>query len=411
MAGRMPAEKGEGVMKRKTGLLAMGIVVLLLGTVLLLSQSTPQTEVDYEAIAQKLVTQCAAVQEGEMVYIEGGSKEFELLENIVVNVRKVGGRPLASFGSDQLTRRWWTEVPEKYDTQSREPSVKFWNLFSAGIFVSYNEDEAVLADISPERLIASGKLDAVINEAMQKNNFRGIYLGNGLYPTVQLAARYGLGKDELARIFWDCVNIDYGELQKTCVAVKSLLAAGNELRITHANGTDFKVRIAGRPVLVSDGVISAEDKEKGFVACQVWLPAGEVYVTPLPGTAEGKIVIERNFLQGEEITGMTMIFKAGKLVSISAKTGLERVKAFYDAAGEGKDEFSFVDIGVNPRLGAGAGGKILNYVRTGMITIGIGGNVWAGGSNNSPYAFQGYLPGGTLTVDKKPLVKNGELLR
>ena len=398
-------------MKRKKGLLVTGFFILVVSAVLLLSQSTPQAEVDYEAIARKLVTQCAAVQEGEMVYIEGGSKDLELLEDIVINVRKVGGRPLASFGSDRLTRRWWTEVPEKFDTQSREPWVKFWNLIAAGIFVSYNEDEALLADIPAERFAAVGKVDAVINEAMQKNNFRGIYLGNGLYPTAQLAQRYGLSQDELARMFWDCVNIDYGELQKTCAAVKSVLAAGNELRITHANGTNFKVRIAGRPVLFSDGVISAEDKQKGFAACQVWLPAGEVYVTPLPGTAEGKIVIERNFLQGEEITGMTMIFKAGRLVSLSAKTGLERVKAFYDAAGEGKDEFSFVDIGVNPKLGEGAGGNILNYVRTGMITIGIGGNVWAGGSNNSPYAFQGYLPGGTLLVDKKPLVKNGKLLR
>ncbi len=398
-------------MKGKKVFWALGSLVLVLSAVWLLAQPDPQAKVDCEAIARKLVTQCAAVQEGEMIYIEGGSKDFQLLEDIVVNVRKVGGYPLVSFGSDRLTRRWWTEVPEKYDTQSREPWVKLWNLFSAGIFVSYNEDEAVLADIPAQRFAAVGKANAVIDETLQKSNFRAINLGNGLYPTVQLAQRYGLSKDELARIFWDCVNIDYAELQKTCEAVKSVIAAGNEVRITHANGTDFKVRIAGRPVLFSDGVISAEDIKKGYAACQVWLPAGEVYVTPIAGTAEGKIVIDRNFLQGEEITGMTMVFKAGKLVSMSAKSGLERVKAFYDAAGEGKDEFAFVDIGVNPKLGEGPGSRILNYVMAGMITIGIGNNVWAGGSIAMPYAFQGYLPGGTLTVDKKPLIKNGKLIR
>ena len=341
----------------------------------------------------------------------GGPKDFELLENIAANVSKVGGNPVLSFSSDRRTRRLWTEVPEKYDTQSREPWIKLLSLFSAGIYISYNEDEALLADIPAERLMAVGKADAVIEEALQKKNFRGVYLGNGLYPTAQLAQRYGLSKDELARIFWDCVNIDYTELQKTCAAVKSMLAAGNEVRITNANGTDFKVRIAGRPVFFSDGVISAEDMKKGYVACQVFLPAGEVYVTPIPGTAEGKIVIDRNFLQGQEVTGMTMVFKAGKLVSMSAKTGFERVKAFYDAAGEGKDEFSYIDIGVNPKLGEGAGSQILNYVRAGMITVGIGGNVWAGGSNNSIYGFGGHLPGSTLTVDKKPLIKNGKLLR
>jgi len=398
-------------MKRKTGLLALGSFVLLLSAFLLLSQAEPQVKVDYEAIAQKLVTQCAAVQEGEMVFIEGGSKDFELLEDIAVNVNKVGGRQLLSVSSDRLDRRWWTEVPEKYATQSREPWVKFWNLFSAGIVVSYNEDEALLADISAERQTAVANANAVITEARQKNNFRLVSIGNGLYPTAQLAARYGLSKDELARVFWDCINIDYAELQKTCAAVKSVLAAGNEVRIKNANGTDFKVRIAGRPILFSDGVISAEDKEKGFAACQVYLPAGEVFVTPIPGTAEGKIVIDKNFIEGQEVIGWTMIFKEGKLVSMTAKSGLDRAKAFYDAAGEGKDEFAFVDIGVNPKLGEGKGSQILNWVGAGMITVGIGNNVWAGGSNTMPFSISGYLPGSTLTVDKKPLVKDGKLLR
>jgi hypothetical protein len=69
-----------------------------------------------------------------------------------------------------------------------------------------------------------------------------------------------------------------------------------------------------------------------------------------------------------------------------------------------------VDIGVNPKLGEGSGSRIMNYVRAGMITVGIGNNVWAGGSNNTPFAFQGYLSGCTLTVDGKALLENGKLL-
>jgi aminopeptidase len=397
--------------KKRTGFFVLGSLALLVFALLLVPQSTPPAEVDYDAIAQKLVSQCAAVHEGELIFINGGPKDFELLEDIAVHVRKAGGNPLISFGSDRLTKRMWTEVPEKYDAQSREPWVKFAGLVSAGIYVSYNEDEGLLADIPAGRLMASNNADAAINDALRKNNYRNISLGNGLYPTAQLAQRYGLSKDELARIFWDCVNVDYSELQNRCEAVKSVLAAGNELRITNPNGTDFKVRIAGRPVLFSDGVISEEDLKKGYAACQVWLPAGEVYVTPIAGTAEGKIVVDRDYIQGKEISGWTLVFKAGRLVSMSAKSGLERLQALYDAAGAGKDEFAFVDLGVNPKLGEGAGSGILNYVRGGMITIGVGNNVWAGGSNNATFAIQTYLPGCTLKVDKKPLIEKGKLLR
>ena len=397
-------------MVKKVGFVLLGGLVLAASAVLLQPpQVAAQAGVDYEAIAQKLVNQCAAIREGEFVYINGGAKDLELLEDIAVQVRKIGGIPLLTFGSDRLTRRMWTEVPEKYDAQGREPWVKLLGLLSAMINVSYNEDNALLSDIPAGRLAASNNADAAINDVLQKNNCRGVSLGNGLYPTVQLALRYGLSKDELARIFWDCINLDYTELQKRCEAVKSVLAAGNELHITHPNGTNFKVRVAGRPVLFSDGVISAEDIKSGFAASQVYLPAGEVFVTPIPGTAEGKIVVDKDYNEGKEIIGWTLVFKAGKLVSMSAKSGLERLQAFYDAAGAGKDEFAYVDLGVNPKLGADS--PILNWVRSGMITIGTGNNVWAGGSNSSPFGLSAFLPGCTLKVDRKPLIDKGKLLR
>jgi leucyl aminopeptidase (aminopeptidase T) len=112
----------------------------------------------------------------------------------------------------------------------------------------------------------------------------------------------------------------------------------------------MKVQIEGRPVFVSDGVISADDVQTGGAACSVWLPAGEVYLTPVPGTAEGKVVGDRQFFQGEEIQDLTLTFKAGKLTSMTAKSGLERLKALYDAAGPGKDEFAGIDIGINPNV-------------------------------------------------------------
>jgi len=394
---------------RERGLVLVGLLSLL--AVYLASQTAPPSKVDFEAIAKKLVNQCAAVREGELVLISGGTKNLELLEDIAVNVSKVGGHPFLTFGSDRLTRRMWTDVPTKYDTQSREPWVKLAGLFAAQIAVSYGEDEGLLADIPPERLSASGQADAVINETLRKNNFRVINLGNGLYPTVQLAKRYGMTIDELSRLFWDCVNVDYAEMQKTCSTVKGVLGSGKEVRITKPNGTDLTVRIEGRPVLISDGMISEEDLKAGYAACQVYLPAGEVFIAPIAGTAEGKVVVDRDFFGGQEVTGLTMIFKAGKMTSMSAKSGFERLKALYDAAGPGKDDFALIDIGVNPKLAEGAGARILNYVRAGMVTVGIGNNVWAGGTNTSTYGLQTYLTDCTLSVDGKVLVESGKLIR
>jgi hypothetical protein len=50
-----------------------------------------------------------------------------------------------------------------------------------------------------------------------------------------------------------------------------------------------------------------------------------------------------------------------------------------------------------------------NWTVSGMVTIGIGNNLWAGGTNNSAYGLSGYVLGSTLTIDGKPLVEAGKL--
>ncbi|HKG13745.1 MAG TPA: hypothetical protein VKB12_10405, partial [Pyrinomonadaceae bacterium] len=55
--------------------------------------------------------------------------------------------------------------------------------------------------------------------------------------------------------------------------------------------------------------------------------------------------------QGQEITNLTLTFAAGKLTNISGSgPGFEKMKAAYDAAGEGKDLFAVVDFDINPNV-------------------------------------------------------------
>ena len=78
------------------------------------------------------------------------------------------------------------------------------------------------------------------------------------------------------------------------------LAGGSEIQIKDSNGTDLKVRVQGRPVYASDGIISAEEAQKGGAAVSVYLPAGEVYVTPVAGTAEGKLCVRGSTIRGRK---------------------------------------------------------------------------------------------------------------
>jgi leucyl aminopeptidase (aminopeptidase T) len=150
--------------------------------------------------------------------------------------------------------------------------------------------------------------------------------------------------------------------------------------------------------------------KKGGPAVSVYIPAGEVFCTPVPGTAEGKIVESQTYFQGKEVTNLTLTFVAGKMTGMTGSgPGFADLKAAYDAAEGNKDLFAFVDFGINPNLKIWPTSKIGNWVQAGMVTVGVGNNTWAGGDNNISYGITNFLPGSTVTVDGKTVVENGVL--
>ena len=366
---------------------------------------------DLEQLAQRLVTQSAAVKEGDLVMITGRPHDAELLENIAVQVRKVGGFPMIEYSSDRLAKRLFFDVPDKYDSQVSGWGRQLADSADVVISLGNNLTEDLFEGADPKRLAARAKAGESIGQAMMKNNVRSVEIGNNLYPTGWRATRLGMAEEELGRMFWNAVNMDYTDLQARGAQVKAALAGGNEVRITHSNGTDLKLQIKGRPVLVSDGAISADDIKAGGAAVAVYLPAGEVYTTPVPGTAEGKLVDSRSFYRGQQIDNLTLTVAGGKVTAISgAGPGYAGFKAEYDAVTDPrKDLFGYVDLGINANVQLPATSQVGNWVPAGTVTLGTGSNVWAGGDNSVPYGINVFLPGSTVTLDGKPIVEGGAL--
>ncbi|MDQ5845386.1 MAG: aminopeptidase [Acidobacteriota bacterium] len=365
---------------------------------------------DLEALSNRLVVQVAGIKEGEIVFISGGVRDLELLENLNTDVRKAGAFPLLTIGSDRMFKKYYEEVPEKYDSQAPELELKLATLPAAAIIIDTNESDDISAGIPPARQAAVGKAGEPVADIYLKRNVRQVSIGNGIYPTAYRATRFGMSQDDLAKTFWESVNADYTAIQATGEKVKTELSTGKEVHITNPNGTDLKVKIEGRPFFVSDGIISADDVKKGGPAVSVYIPAGEVFCATVPGTAEGKVVETLTHFRGKEVNNLTLTFARGKLTEMTGSgPGFADLKAAYDASGAGKELFAFVDFGINPNLRIWPTSKLGNWVQSGMVTVGIGNNAWAGGDNKVSYGLTNYLPGSTVTMDGKPVVENGVL--
>ncbi len=362
-------------------------------------------------VADTIVNRSAPLREGDLVLISGGGADQQLLEDVAVNVRKVGAFPLIVLESDRLTRKLYTEVPDRFDTQAPGFMSRLSEFIDATISIEYSQDLGLLADVPAKRIAARAKAAQGIEKSMLDRGVVSVHLGNGLYPSEDRAKEFGISYDELSKIFWSGVNTDVKKLQATAERVRDALAAGRVVKITAPNGTDLTLEIARRPVFASDGVITEEERNSGGAACQVWLPAGEVYLAPVPGTAQGTFVADSFSYEGKPIDGLTLKFEKGKLTSFTAKkdADLKLLRERYNAAPAGKELFGGLDLGINTSVKAPAGSRFVSWVAAGTISIGAGNNIWAQGDNDVPFGIYAHLPGGTLTVDGKPLIENGKL--
>lgn len=362
---------------------------------------------DLKQLAERIVNQSAGVKEGEIVLVNGTDRDSELVDNIIIEIRKVGGDVLFTQSSEKRAKRSFTEVPEKYDTQEPKLDLALAKIANVTINVDTQESEALLADIPVARRQARAKANAPVGREFIKNKVRNVNVGNDLYPTEWRAKRFEMPLEGFAKLFWDGVNIDYTALQATGEKARTALT-GKDLEITHSNGTNLKVSIDSKPAYISDGIISADDVAKGNL--DVYLPAGEAAVVTAANSGTGKFVIEKDFYQGKEVHNVVLTFENGKLTSMTGDgDGFASMKADFDAAGEGKDLLSYVDIGINPSYTLAPTSKLGNWVSAGMVSLGTGNNQWAGGTNDATGNVGGHLAGCTVKIDGKVIVENGTL--
>jgi leucyl aminopeptidase (aminopeptidase T) len=387
--------------------------VLLAGLLpwLVAKDPPPKDKGREEPLAEKLVNLSARVHEGDLVRISGTVNDTALLEALAVQVRKQGAHPLVTLDSGKLTRRLFDDVPARFDDQTPAFELKLAELVNATITIDSGDFDQALAGVPVERTTAARKAYEPIATALLKRSVRQVSLGNNLFPTAYRAKQLGVSEEQLAKVFWEGVDVDPGVMERTGGDLRKTLSAGKDVHLTNDNGTDLKASIKGRKAFVSDGIITAEKEKEGGPACQVWLPAGEAYVTMVPGSAEGRVVFDRYFFQDKEVIGLALTIKAGKIVKMEAKSGLEPLQAAYDAAGEGKDRFGYIDVGFNPNVKLIPDSKMVAWMPAGMVSVGAGGDQWAGGDNNLQFGIAGHLPGSTLTVDGKAVVEKGVLKR
>jgi leucyl aminopeptidase (aminopeptidase T) len=364
---------------------------------------------DLDAAAQQLVA-ATRVKEGDLVLITGSPRDVELMENVAIEVQKLGGHSLISLASDRLTRRSYDDVDARFDgVEPRWTRILNENV-DVVIAVDAVESMALLDGVPPERIQARARAGVAAADISVRRSVRTIEVGNSLYPSADRAAQFEMDENELARQFWTAVAADASQLAATGARIREALRTGGEIHVTHPNGTDLRFGLDTREVFVNDGALSDADVAAGGTNVWKYRPAGEVYVRVAPGSANGRVVADRVDYQGRPVTGLTIDLAAGRITSINAASGGESLLAAYNSAsGDGRELLSILDVGINPALSAGPDSKTRTWVPAGMVNLTFGTDVWANGTNRAAFSLTTFLTGTTLTVGDRTLVQNGAL--
>ena len=210
--------------------------------------------------------------------------------------------------------------------------------------------------------------------------------------TEEMMVRGGLAEDPV----W---------LERVTDKVGRLLEQAQEARLTTPDGTDIRVRLAGRPALRLAGTAR---QPGGFAS----LPAGEAAVAPLEGTARGRLV--RPYLVEHREVGrpqepLEVVVEDGQAVEVRGGVEAQRLARALEAAGPSGRNLAEFAIGTNRRCRLDVG--LREAKKTwGTAHVALGDNGTLGGNVESPLHIDLIFQRPTVTLDGQVVVQDGRLL-
>jgi leucyl aminopeptidase (aminopeptidase T) len=358
------------------------------------------------AVARHIVTKYLRVRAGENAIIETWGHTMPLASAMVDEVRRAGGKVLSVYDDEDA---WWRAIDRKQSKLLGQSSAPEWAaLKAADVYVNFwgpaNTDRIERFPDSAND--AFGWLWAWY-AAARNVGLRGVRMTTG-FVTERRARQWGLDLPQWEERVLRASRVDPEEHAKRGARLSKALLRGKSVRITHSNGTDMEVALAGVAARVSDGrprPYRRGDPRSGMLQP---VPAGTLDVLLDSKTAEGSFHANRRTnIWWNWHAGGTLEFADGKLTSYSLEDGGKEFARQYRTGSAGKDRTSVLKLGLNPAV---QDVPNLETVEGGNVSLQIGGNRGIGGTNGSDFFSWFTLAGSEVAIDGTPVIRAGRIL-
>lgn len=357
--------------------------------------------------ARSIVTKYLKIRPGENTIIESWEHTMPLARAMVDEVRRVGGHTLFVYEDEDS---WWRAVDRKQIKLLGESSAPEWAALGAtNVYVNFwgpGDGPRMEKDIEDALDPAFDWLGRWY-EVARKAKLRGGRMTVG-FVTEGRAKEWGLDRARWEENVLRACLTDPQAMAKSAARLTKSLSHGKKVRITHPNGTDLVVGLAGLTPRLTDGRPRAYRRGDPSSGMLQQIPSGTLDVLLDSETAEGSFCANRRTnIWWNVYSGGVLEFTGGKLSTYSLEEGAKMFRRRYSSGTAGKDRTSMLKLGLNPAV---RDVPNLETIEGGSVSLQIGGNQGLGGSNSSNFFCWFSLAGAEIAIDGTPVVRAGKIL-
>ncbi len=212
---------------------------------------------------------------------------------------------------------------------------------------------------------------------------------------VRIATLPGITEEILGRT----MNVDYFEVKEITDKISLILTKGKNAHIYSDSGTDITFSIKGRQAHSDTGILTSPGAFGN-------LPAGESYIAPLEGTANGIIIIDGSLAgYGLLKSNLKIEVKNGYVEKVEGDGAGYLEKIFHRFGKEARNLAEF-GVGTNPK--AKLTGNILEDEKVmGTVHFAFGNNTTFGGNVFVNSHIDGLVKEPTIEIDDKIIMNRG----
>lgn len=315
-------------------------------------------------------------------------------------------KALISAAQTALLRCMGTQPGERVlivtDTRLHELGVIFFHT------AQHIGAEAMLMEMAP-RLSSGAEPPEAVAAAMKEADVVLLVTEKSLSHTgarrkaneagARVASLPGLTREMMART----LNADYEQIGSLSKKIGAYLTQGKIARLTSPAGTDLFLGLEGREGRPDTGVYQG----RGMFGN---LPAGEGYIAPAEGTAQGILVVDGSMAGiGKLSSPITIRIENGYGVEILGGKEAALLNALL--APHGKEGRNIGELGIGTNHQAQLTGAVLEDEKVlGTVHVALGDNHTIGGRVEVASHLDGVILSPTLEIDGHVLLKDGKMM-